>query len=77
LDTIQRKARDIASGIEPSNLNELIYIAPITRRESRHIHLVAVTQAGTSSRLILLMSNVYFYVLCLLLGFILTNVAFL
>ena len=47
LDSIQRKARDIASGIEPSNLNEIIYIAPVTRRESRHIHLLAVTQAGT------------------------------
>ena len=46
LDSIQRKARDIASGMEPSNLNEIIHIAPITRHESRHMHLVAVTQSG-------------------------------
>nr|CAB3264505.1 nuclear pore complex protein Nup155 [Phallusia mammillata] len=46
LDAIQRRAREIASTIAPSNLNEIIHIAPITLRESRHLHLVAVTQAG-------------------------------
>ncbi|CAK8693168.1 unnamed protein product [Clavelina lepadiformis] len=46
LPSIQRRARDIASGVEPSNFNELVYITPITLRESRYLHLVAVTQSG-------------------------------
>uniref|UniRef100_F6TRN8 Nucleoporin Nup133/Nup155-like N-terminal domain-containing protein n=1 Tax=Ciona intestinalis TaxID=7719 RepID=F6TRN8_CIOIN len=46
LDSIRRRAVAIASGIEPSNLNELVHIAAVTLQESRQINLVAVTQAA-------------------------------
>jgi len=46
LDAIRKKARNIANGIEPSNLSEIVDISPVTLQESRHIDLVAITQSG-------------------------------
>lgn len=46
MDAIKRRASSIASTVEPSNFGRIVHIAPITKRESRSVHLVAITHAG-------------------------------
>lgn len=46
MDAIKRKASAIASTATPIIFDQIIYIAAVTKKESRNIQLVAVTSAG-------------------------------
>ncbi|XP_077969672.1 nuclear pore complex protein Nup155-like [Styela clava] len=46
MDSIRLRASAIASTVAPSNFDQIIHIATISKRESRNIHLVAVSRSG-------------------------------
>lgn len=43
---IKSRAMSVCANVGPSNCFEIVHIAPVTKRESKNVHLVAITQSG-------------------------------